>query len=118
MYVNGPELYCTYASQDGCCCQTVYYSCISSCSDGIYSTAYKKAENAEKLAKRREEQAEEHKRKIGESNKGKRKGCKVTLETRLKLSEVHKNKFWFNNGLKEILSNTCPEGFVKGRLSR
>ena len=45
--------------------------------------------------------SEDHKRKIGESNRGKLKG-----------------KHYYNNGEISILAKECPEGFVKGRLTR
>lgn len=42
---------------------------------------------------------EEHKRKIGEANKGK-----------------HIGYHWFNDGLKNIRAKECPEGFKSGRI--
>lgn len=62
--------------------------------------------------------SDEHKNKIGESNKGKRLGRKESEETRKKLSEVHKGRTWFNNGVVSKFVYECPDGFVKGRLSR
>ena len=46
--------------------------------------------------------SEEHKKKIGEGNKG---------NTR------NKGRCWFNNGVTEKFCFKCPEGFVFGRLS-
>ena len=62
--------------------------------------------------------SDEHKNKIGESNKGKRLGRKESEETRKKLSEVHKGRTWFNNGVVSKFVYECPDGFVKGRLSK
>lgn len=62
--------------------------------------------------------SEEHKRKISKSNKGKRKGILLSEETKKKLSDVHKGRFWFNNGEIEKLCFICPENFVKGRLMK
>ena len=45
--------------------------------------------------------SEDHKRKIGESNRGKLKG-----------------KHYYNNGEISVLADVCPEGFIKGRLTR
>ena len=76
--------------------------------------------------------SEEYKRKISNSNKGKhlgpsseewrrhisgsKKGIYFSEEHKKKISETKKGMHWFNNGNKNILSKTCPEGFVPGRL--
>lgn len=69
-----------------------------------------------KLLGKHYEFSDEHKNKIGESNKGKRIGIKESEETRKKLSEIRKGRHWFNNGVTEMFSKICPEGFVAGRL--
>ena len=50
------------------------------------------------------------------------KGCKLTEETKLKISEATKYKnmgrSWFNNGIKNVFVKECPSGFVKGRLKK
>lgn len=38
--------------------------------------------------------------------------------TRKKISEALTAKHWFNNGKIEIKAKACPEGFVKGRLTK
>lgn len=69
----------------------------------------------------------ETRKKISESNKGKvshRKGVTLSEETRKKLSEAHKGRrtkgsagmHWYNNGVENILTYTCPDGYIKGRL--
>ena len=58
-------------------------------------------------------------KKIAEARK-----CKpLSAETRKKISEALKGKptcikgkHWYNNGVKNILAKTCPEGFVPGRI--
>lgn len=64
---------------------------------------------------------------IKEANTGKKhpglnKGHIVSEETKQKISigvkgnTNTKGLFWFNNGIKNIMSHSCPEGFVPGRL--
>ena len=69
--------------------------------------------------------SEESKKKMAESHKGKptwMKGkhhsekSKRKMSEAAKLSEARKGRYWFNNGIKNVLSKTCPEGFVPGRL--
>ena len=57
--------------------------------------------------------------KLSEALKGKHHSA----ETRKKISEALKGKptcikgkHWYNNGVKNILAKTCPEGFVPGRI--
>ena len=57
-------------------------------------------------------QSAETRQKLSESHKGK----SLSVETRKKMSEARKGKHWYNNGVKNILAKTCPEGFVPGRL--
>ena len=61
----------------------------------------------------------EARKKMSEVHKGKHRSA----ETRRKMSEARKGKptcikgkHWYNNGVKNILAKTCPEGFVPGRL--
>lgn len=79
--------------------------------------------------------SEETKKKMSESKKGKptwNKGLKtgpLSEETKDKISKAHKNKkrnyysrgnkgmHWYNNGIVQMQSFECPEGFVKGRLT-
>ena len=72
--------------------------------------------------------SEEHRRKISEAKKGKPspfKGKKMSDESRIKLSESHKGQLptkgskemhWYNNGVENVLTYACPEGYIKGRL--
>ena len=39
-----------------------------------------------------------------------------SAETLQKMSEANKGKHWYNNGVKCIKTETCPEGFVLGRI--
>lgn len=56
--------------------------------------------------------SEEHKKKIGEAIRGLHK---MSKEGRERLSEYHKGKHWYNNGLQQVLAFECPEGFWPGR---
>ena len=73
--------------------------------------------------------SEEARKKMSEARKGKhpseesrkkmseaRKGKHPSEESRKKMSETKKGKHWYNNGVTSIQTETCPEGFVPGRL--
>ena len=42
----------------------------------------------------------------------------MSEETKIKMSESHKGKHWFNNGVTSIRAFKCPPLFVQGRLNR
>ena len=56
----------------------------------------------------------ETRKKMSEALKGKHRSA----ETRKKISEARKGKHWYNNGVTSIKTETCPEGFVPGRIKR
>ena len=72
--------------------------------------------------------SEEHKRKISEGNKGKKRaisqrGRIITWGDKIRVSKLGaKNgmfgKHYFNNGRINYVGIECPEGFVKGKLQR
>lgn len=45
------------------------------------------------------------------------KGHKVSEDQKNKLRTMNIGKHWFNNGIKNVLAFTCPDGYVEGRLS-
>ena len=67
--------------------------------------------------------------KLSKAHKGKGKGCTPWNKGKKhpKVSEYNrahgvkppsqKGKKWYNNGAISIMSNSCPEGFVPGRIS-
>ena len=73
--------------------------------------------------------SEEHKKNIGIASKNKSKESfersitamntpearKKAIESRKKSLKSHPHHWW-NNGVKEIFQEFCPDGFVKGRL--
>ena len=62
-------------------------------------------------AKKGKHCSEETRKKISEAKKGKHR----SEETRKKMSEARKGKHWYNNGMQNVFTYECPEGFVQGR---
>lgn len=63
----------------------------------------------------------ETRKKMSESRKGEKCyifGKHLSEETRKKMSEAKKGKHWYNNSVTNIQTETCPEGFVKGRIKQ
>ena len=77
--------------------------------------------------------SEETRRKISESNRGKLKGRHLSEETKRKMSEsrrgerkseewkkrisnAHKGRHWYNNGVDCVMTYECPVGYVPGKL--
>lgn len=54
---------------------------------------------------------------IGEAVSKAHLGKPLQEDHKKKLSESLKNKKWFNNGLIDIRSENCPEGFIPGRIN-
>lgn len=72
-------------------------------------------ETKKKMSEAHKKVSEETKRKMSEAQKGKHLGPS-SEEWKKKISEARKGKHWYNNGIKNIWSKTCPEGFVPGRI--
>ena len=68
--------------------------------------------------------SEETKKKISLANKGKtawnkgKHGFVMSEETKKKLSESGKGIYWWNNGIIQVKSKICPEGFVRGKVKK
>ena len=100
--------------------------------DNTFSLGLKRTAEARKKlsdAHKGKTLSKEHRRKLSESHKGistwnKGKKNIFSEDTLKKLSEVHKGRrtkgssgmHWYNNGVENILTYTCPEGYIKGRL--
>ena len=55
--------------------------------------------------------SEETRKKISDAHKGKHH----SEDTRKKMSKATKGKHWYNNGMQNVFTYECPEGFVQGR---
>ena len=42
----------------------------------------------------------------------------MSQEQKEKIRETSKGIFWWNNGVVEIKSKNCPDGFVRGRIRK
>ena len=70
--------------------------------------------------------SKESRKKISEAFKGRYIGRTPTWlvgkhlsdETKKKLSIAKKGRHWFNNGIENVWTFECPEGFVKGILKK
>ena len=82
-----------------------------------------------KKGKKRKPFTEESRKKMSESHKGripwnKGKNNIYSEDTLKKLSEANKGRrtkgssgmHWYNNGVENILTYKCPDGYIKGRL--
>ena len=58
--------------------------------------------------------SEEHRKKISEALKG----HIISEEAKRKISETLKGKHWYTNGVINVVSSECPDGFVKGQIRR
>ena len=55
---------------------------------------------------------DEHKKHLSESHIG----HKWTDEAKAKVSKTRKQLKWYNNGVKNVRTRECPEGFTAGRI--
>jgi uncharacterized low-complexity protein len=65
--------------------------------------------------------SDETKQKISEGKVGEKNpmyGKPVSDDHRQKISEANKGKLWFNNGRVAVRAETCPEGFIPGRIKK
>ena len=90
-----------------------------------------KAEKGNKNALGKHLLSEETKQKMSKINKGNKYalGYRHTDEAKQKMSDAHKGQnpwnkgdkgklHWCNNGIKSVMVEECPEGFVPGRIRR
>ena len=76
------------------------------------SEEYKRKISKAHKGKKRESFSEEWRRHMSES----KKGIYLSEKHKKKISETKKGIHWYNNGTKNIMAKTCPEGFIPGRL--
>ena len=95
-----------------------YFDCFEKCLECSETMSKKKEEQLNKLTEVRK--TTEYRQKLSKANKGKRK----TEEHKRKIAESKKGKSTFNkglhcytNGIIDIYSTLCPEGFVRGSHS-
>ena len=77
------------------------------------------------IANKGAHRSEEAKRHMSEAMKGKNKGKTpwnkgkhLSEEHKQKVSNAFKDHYYFNNGIKNVIAKSCPEGFVRGRLKK
>ena len=71
-------------------------------------------------AKKGKHASEETRKKMSEARKGPKNcnyGKSFSEETKRKMSEARKNKnlHWYTNGVDNVCTSECPEGFIPGR---
>jgi len=72
------------------------------------------AETRNKMSEAKQNISAETRKKIAEAMKGK----KLSEEHKKKIGEAKKGLCWFNNGIKNIMSKECPDGFIPGRIKK
>ena len=81
-------------------------------------------ETKKKMSEANRNRSEETRRKLSIASKGNKYmlGKHHSEESRKKISEALKGKrqgrCWYNNGIKNVFARECPEGFVKGFLTK